>query len=436
MGFNILMLADFRRKSANTIIDHVASFRKYSRNNFFFFDPLARNKPIWLNMNRFDIVILHYSIYILGNNYINETWRDAIASCSAVKMQFIQDEYRTINAFHERMMELGINVLFTCVPDEEIEKVYPSEKLKGLTKINNLTGYVPEYYAKRKPDFSMKHRQIDVGYRGRGYGGLFWFGELFQEKVWIGEYFLQHVKNFNLHCDISSQEKDRIYGKNWLRFMKNCKCMLGTESGASVFDFTGEIEKNVTEYCSKNPNATFSEVKELFFNDADGLIRLNQISPRAFESIGCGTCQILYEGGYSGILKPDIHYIELKKDFSNIEDVVARIRDGSFLNKLAERAYKDIVASGNYSYPSFIQFFDKKVDEYMMKFPAHLSGKRTGQAGGRVLRLYRNAKTISRFMFSRIISLIKVLYFRILFRRAHPFFTREKLRLVSFLIKK
>jgi hypothetical protein len=435
MGFNILMLADFRRESANTIIDHVTSFKKYSRNNFFFVDPLARNKPAWLNMSRFDIVALHYSIYILGENYINATWRDAISSCSAVKIQFLQDEYRNINAFHQRMTELGIQLLFTCVPEEEIEKVYPSEKLKGLTKVNNLTGYVPEYYEKRKPDFSMKHRPVDVGYRGRGFGGLFWLGELFQEKVWIGEYFLQHVKDHHLRCDISSREEDRIYGKNWLRFLGNCKCMLGTESGASVFDFTGEIEKKVSEYCSANPHATFSEVKELFFKDVDGIIRLNQISPRAFEAIGCGTCQILYEGNYSGILKPDIHFIELKKDFSNTEGVVSRIRDESFLNKLAERAYKDIIASGEYSYRSFIRFFDKKVDEYMMKGRARTSVKRVGPAQNRPVFIYRRATAMLRFMFDRMISLMKVIYLKFFFRRAHPFFKKEKLRLLSFLIR-
>jgi hypothetical protein len=453
MGFKILMLADFKKNSANTIIDHVTSFRRYSRNNFFFIDPMDHSKPVWLDMNKFDIILLHYSIYILGDRYINETWRDAISSTKAVKIQFLQDEYRNINEFHQRMTELGIEVLFTCVPAEEIEKVYPSEKLKGLAKFNNLTGYVPEYFERKRPDFSMKNRRIDVGYRGRGYGGLFWLGELFQEKVWIGEYFLQHIKDHNIRCDISSREKDRIYGREWLRFMKSCKCMLGTESGASVFDFTGQIEKNVLEHCDKNPDATFSEVKKLFFDDVDGLIRLNQISPRAFEAIGCGTCQVLYEGFYSGILEPDVHFIELKKDFSNIEDVVARIRDDNFLSELAERAYKDIIASGRYSYRSFIRFFDNKVDEYMMTYTEKNRADLIKPAQKSSLNYWNRIKGFTGIMASSIISSLIWLCSGLLgkplkikdklrFSHAvmmaiyrsivvHPFFKKEKMRIIS-----
>ena len=38
--------------------------------------------------------------------------------------------------------------------------------------------------------------------------------------------------------DLSYEEHDRIYGRAWLKFICSCKTMLGTESGASVFDFT------------------------------------------------------------------------------------------------------------------------------------------------------------------------------------------------------
>ena len=94
--------------------------------------------------------------------------------------------------------------------------------------------------------------------------------------------------------------------------------MLGVESGASVFDFTGEIQSKVEQYEKENPGADFYEIRDKFFKKEDGKISLNQISPRCFEAAALKTLMILYEGEYSGILVPWRHYVPLKKDHSNI----------------------------------------------------------------------------------------------------------------------
>lgn len=363
MKYRILVLCDFNRYSANTIIDHATSFKKYSRHNIFFFNPVGKNKPGWLSLSKFDFLIIHYSIYVLGDYYINQTWRFAIKESPAVKIQFIQDEYRRVNEFVERMKELEINILYTCYPEEEIEKVYPEEKLPGVRKINTLTGYVPDYLDGMMPDFDGM-RSIDVGYRGRG-EGMWWLGSLYQEKSFIGREFLKHARKTDLKCDISSREEDRIYGKDWVNFLKSCRCTLGTESGASVIDFTGKVEDNVRQYCSQNPSATFDEVRALFFKETEGTIRMNQISPRVFEATGCGCSLILFEGDYSKILRPGVHYIELKKDFGNIEHVFEMIRDRQFTKEMARRTYQDVIRSGLYSYKAFVTSFDRDLDEYM-----------------------------------------------------------------------
>jgi len=135
MKYNILVLCDFNRRSANTIIDHATSFKKYSCHNIFYVNPVRNNKPEWLNLSKFDVLILHYSIYVLGDHYLNPSWRHSIRVSPAVKIQFIQDEYRRVNEFIDRMKELGINILYTCFPEQEMEKVYPADKLPGVMKI-------------------------------------------------------------------------------------------------------------------------------------------------------------------------------------------------------------------------------------------------------------------------------------------------------------
>ena len=72
--------------------------------------------------------------------------------------------------------------------------------------------------------------------------------------------------------------------------------------------------------------------------------------------------QILFEGDYSGILKPDLHYIPLKKDFSNISDVISKVKNNDLLQAIADRAYEDIITSNKYSYETFIK---QKVDQIL-----------------------------------------------------------------------
>ena len=84
-----------------------------------------------------------------------------------------------------------------------------------------------------------------------------------------------------------------------------------------------------------------------------------------------GACQILYEGKYSGILKPMIHYIPLKKDFSNIEEVFDKLEDLDYLRELTERAYKDIIETGRHSYKQFVAGVDNDIAERILRGPRY-----------------------------------------------------------------
>ncbi len=452
--YQILILCDFNRKSANTIIDHVTSFKRYSEHDVFYINPVGRNKPSWLNLNEFDAIIIHYSIYILGDNYINSSWRKAIALSPATKVQFIQDEYRTVNEIHDRLRTLKINILYTCFPEEEIEKVYPTKAFPGTRKINNLTGYVSEYFESKRPDFH-KRRSTDVGYRGRG-EGLWWLGGLYQEKSFIGREFLRYAQEAGLRCDISSKEEDRIYGRKWIRFLQNCRCTLGTESGASVIDFTGEVEENVKRYCRSHPRATFEDVRNLFFKDLEGKIRMNQISPRAFEAIGCGCCQILFEGEYSKILKPDIHYIPLKKDFSNISEVLEKIKDDSLVEQIAQQAYEDIVANGRYSYRTFIEGVERQIEEFVTscgfkKQTVSFSGSQSTmeqdvqESNSDLIQIFKNKISLAMRVGKFFVKTMAICIWRFIFlpflrwsKRIyllHPFFLKERIKLMLHILK-
>lgn len=73
----------------------------------------------------------------------------------------------------------------------------------------------------------------------------YWLGTLAYEKWFISEEFerLATTKNLDLKLDLSNRESDRLYGKAWTNFVASCRTVLGVESGASIIDFDGLLER-------------------------------------------------------------------------------------------------------------------------------------------------------------------------------------------------
>ena len=344
---------------ATTVNDYIDSFKLYSINNIECIDIFKDKLDVDI-IGSFDIVVVHYSIFLFDDNRCPPWLRILLRDYTGKKVCFIQDEYRRVDDIVENLNYIKTDLLFTCVPDSEIEKVYPSSKLPRLKKINVLTGYVPKNLLEA-PDVSYESRQLDVVYRARKVPT--WLGRLGQDKWEIADNFLDGAKKHNLKTDISYHEKDRIYGQDWINFLQSSKATLGCESGASVFDFSGEIQKNVAYYEEENPDAPFSKLEELFFLDLEGKIKLNQISPRCFEAAALKTLMILYEGDYSGILVPWKHYVPLKKDHSNMAEVVKVLSCEKSWLKIVDAAYEEVALNPIYSFKHFISIFDQKVKE-------------------------------------------------------------------------
>ena len=110
--------------------------------------------------------------------------------------------------------------------------------------------------------------------------------------------------------------------------------------------------------CGK-PSLSFDEVYERLLKPYDGVgVYYRTVSPRVFEAAATGTCQILFEGKYSGVVEPWVHYLPLHKDFSNFDEIIRLYRDEEVRRQLVQQAERDLIASGAYSYRHFIAQFD------------------------------------------------------------------------------
>src|SRR3546814_21071578 len=74
------------------------------------------------------------------------------------------------------------------------------------------------------------------------------------------------------------------------------------------------------------------------------------ISSRHFDAIGTATCQILLEGRYNDILTPDVHYIRLASDLSNISEVMGTFRDERRRLEITEAARAHVMDGPTYAH--------------------------------------------------------------------------------------
>lgn len=355
---SVLLLCGDSRGHANTVRDHIAMFQAHSTHDVRVFNPMGFPRSRMLDLDEFDAVVIHYSLLVIFDHFLHPSFREQIRRYRGLKVQFIQDECRWVNAVTAMMRSLGIHVLFTLLPEQEIDKVYNEQTLPGVTIHRTLAGYMPESLAGLKPP-PFESRPIDIGYRGRTLP--FWLGELTQEKVWIGQGVLARAKQHGLRCDIGWAEQDRVYGKRWIRFLSSCKATLATESGASITDFDGSVERLTKQYLTAHPAADFREVRQAVLEPFEGNVRMNQVSPRVFEAAALRTGLILFPGEYSGVVQPWVHYLPLQKDFSNLAEIVEKLRDHRFMRTMIETTYRDVVASGRYSPRKFVEAFDEVV---------------------------------------------------------------------------
>ncbi len=358
---SVLLLCDDQSGHANTVLDHIATLTNCAEHDVRVFNPCGMKHSRYLDLNEFDVIVIHYSLVIISDYYLSPAFREQIRRFHGLKVQFIQDEYRWVDEIAAMMRHIGIHVLFTLLPPSEIPKVYSESRLPGVIKIPTLAGYVPDSLVGR-PTPPLETRPVDIGYRGRTLP--YWLGRLAQEKVWIGQGVLARADRYGLRCDIKWAEGDRIYGQRWNEFLMACKATLGTESGASITDFNGSLERRTKAYLAEHPSADFNEVHRQVLAAYEDNARVTAISPRIFEAAALRTALILFPGEYSGLVQPWVHYIPLAKDYSNMDEVVKRLRDIPFLRELTERAYQDLVASGRCSQGTLARDFSDVITRY------------------------------------------------------------------------
>jgi glycosyltransferase involved in cell wall biosynthesis len=321
--------------------------------------PERLNKP-------FDAVIFHTTF--LGRRWETGTrfyhWKRNfrwMRDLPGVKLALPQDEYDYAELLDEWLYELGVSVIFSCFDAETRGPLYPIMRHHARF-YKAFTGYIdtataeaiaPRLLPPAARPFDIVYRANHLPYR---------FGSAGQAKHRVGTEVRTRAEALGLRCDISTRPEDAVLGNVWLDFIASGRGIIGVESGSSAIDWRGEAQERINTLLANNSNLTFEQVLAQMPSGWDDH-RFLAMGPRHFEAIITKTCQVLTEGTYDGVLEADRHFIPLKHDFSNVDEALAKLQDTTYVETMADRAYREIYLDGAHTYQDFARQLEQAISD-------------------------------------------------------------------------
>jgi hypothetical protein len=343
----------------STTVEYLESFSKYC-NMEVRYAHVTNGAKLDFDLNDFDAVFQSYCVRLPVDNYISADFIEKLRSFRGIKMLAAQDEYENTNKLKSGMQAIGFHVFLTNAAGSMIEQLYPREEFPNTEFVTVLTGYVPEQFeVQGRASTPLRERSIHIGYRCRQLPA--YYGRLGFDKFEIGRRMKEVCIANGIPHDIEWTNDKRLYGDAWYDFIGSCRANLGSETCYNVFDFDGTLrEKYEILSVARGAPVPFEEFRT-HTDPIEAKYDIGQISPRIFEAAAMRTPLILFSGRYLGLISPNEHYIELKKDFSNVDAVLRRLQDVEALERMADRAYDRLVASGEFSYRRFVQLVEDTI---------------------------------------------------------------------------
>lgn len=352
-----------------TIEDNVQNFQQLSENRITLLNTYPAIKiPHNIQLAEFHGILIDSTLA-----YFPQTLRELddnltlkLADYEGVKVLFKQDEHIHSHETARIIGEKKIDLVFSCLDPSQVAKVYLPHLVGNARIVQQYTGYFSDNLINLASAVDYA-RCIDLSYRGSMQP--LQCGRLGYEKWNIGYRVKEQLNEKNFCSDISFQWSDRIHGKDWIKFLSCSKAVLGVESGSNLFDFNGEVEKKCRAFDENNaalrsdPQAYYDKAEQEFLCDYENNVKYAQISPRHFEAAATRTLQILYEGEYSDILIPYQHYLPLKRDLSNLEEIIEVLLNAKRRQHITDCAYEEIVMNEKYHYRKRVEYFDTQVEK-------------------------------------------------------------------------
>jgi hypothetical protein len=346
--------------------DHLYALRRHSSFATSYLNLSVRDVPRWVARKRFDAVVFHTS-FLSGRwdpPTFERLWERArpLFQLDAPRLAMPQDEFIHTTALTDFLREAEVGDVLSVAPESEWPKIYSGLDLSRVRMHQVLTGYLEEETLKRIEAALEPPRPRDIAIGYRSWEAAMWLGRHGRLKVEVAEAFRRAAGRRGLRVDISTRDEDTIAGDAWYQFLGGCRYTVGVEGGSSILDRDGSLKAATEAYLAQHPNAGFDDVEAACFRGLDGSLRLRSASPRHLEACATRTCQVLVEGEYNGILRPGEHYLPVREDLSNVDELIEVIAADRHRDEIVEAAHRDVVASRRFTYQSFAGLVDRVIE--------------------------------------------------------------------------
>lgn len=350
----VAVLHALRSDSRQTTISHALCFARHLLNTDITYINVFGELP---EKTDFDLVIVTYELAALRNLPI---WKELlrriqpILSNSNTRIVMPQDDYSRCAVLDDFIVSEKIQAVFTPIT-RDLDQLYPRAVKAGVEFHEAFTGYFEESDWQRLIGFSrpFRDRKIEVGQRVRHLPPQLGRSAGIKGQLAIDFGRLALDRGFN--CNISTRSEDVLLGDAWWHFLGDTKFTVSRRGGASMADPTGRLADRVRRYQSRHPDATMSEIEENVSMKGGRLGDFSAISPRLFEAAALGVCQILEPDEYVEGLEPGVHYIPLKSDFSNIDQVFETMLDLDRCEEIVNASQDLLLRSGKFTYKAFVK---------------------------------------------------------------------------------
>lgn len=348
----VLVVHALRPTSRQTTIDHLLSFREHLPHCDVQYLHFQQPVPEEIGAVAPDLMVVNYDYLNYRFSplwpFIRRRHRD-IARRAGKVVAIAQDDFWANKLLDNWCMDWDVDRILTPI-DNDRNVLYPrSSRTKEFR--TGLTGYVRSGSV---PDTApLAERRIDLGQRVRDMPPH--LGRLAQAKATQAVVFAASARDAGFTVDVSTRVEDSFIGPAWFAFLASCRFTVGMKGGASLHDPYGLIHTKVQAHLARHPGASFDEIEARCFPGKDMKHEFSAISPRLFESALAGTCQVLQRDDYLGVLEPWRDYLPLEKDMSNVDEVLAAMRDLDRCQEIVRNARVALVDSGIFDYSRLVE---------------------------------------------------------------------------------
>lgn len=346
------------RSARRSTMDYIYAFERYAPDNDYVYHRIQLPVTAVLRETDWDAVIFDSTSLGVVTirprerfHRLREEWA-FLRSHPAVKIAFPQDDASHSALYDYWLHWMRTDVVFTVRP-EKVERLYPLTS-KSATFVPTVAGFLDdkslhELAARARP---WHERGLVMGQRVTRYPA--WGGRFARRKSDIVLRIGEECARRGLPVDISTDTKDVLHGDEWFDFLGNCRFVAGAEGGHGLCDPYGAIQDAVNDYVARHPDAEFEEIEQACFEGLDGQELFPGFAPRVLEAalMGCG--QLMLEGHYRGFIRPGEHYIEVRDDYANLDDVFAQMSNPDHVAGMIANCTRDLVLNPAFRFSTLV----------------------------------------------------------------------------------